>query len=41
MLSRKKMLEAEEVARKATYIEISLDPEFQNEFAESMMFPES
>jgi uncharacterized 2Fe-2S/4Fe-4S cluster protein (DUF4445 family) len=41
MLSREKMKEAEDSARRTNYIEISQDPDFQTEFAEAMIFPET
>ena len=41
IMSSVKIAEAEEIAEAVKYIEISQDPEFQDEFAMAMLFPES
>lgn len=40
LLSQKRKEKAEELAEKTKYVEVSLDPEFQMLFADSMVFPE-
>lgn len=39
LLNREKRLEAEEVARKVTYMELAVEPDFQKEFIEAMPIP--
>ncbi|MHC1586710.1 MAG: ASKHA domain-containing protein [Candidatus Hecatellaceae archaeon] len=39
LLNRKKREEAREIARTIKYIELSIDPDFQREFVEAMVFP--
>jgi uncharacterized 2Fe-2S/4Fe-4S cluster protein (DUF4445 family) len=39
LLNRDKRVEAEEIARKVDYLELTIDPDFQNEFMDAMAFP--
>lgn len=39
LLNRDKRVEAEEIARKVEYLELTIDPDFQNEFMDAMAFP--
>jgi len=39
LLNRDKRVEAEEIARKVEYLELTIDPDFQKEFMDAMAFP--
>jgi uncharacterized 2Fe-2S/4Fe-4S cluster protein (DUF4445 family) len=39
LLNRNKRLEAEEIAQKVEYIELTIEGDFQNEFMEAMQIP--
>jgi uncharacterized 2Fe-2S/4Fe-4S cluster protein (DUF4445 family) len=39
LLNRDKRAEAEEIARKVEYLELTIDPDFQKEFMDAMAFP--
>jgi uncharacterized 2Fe-2S/4Fe-4S cluster protein (DUF4445 family) len=39
LLNRDKRLEAEEIARRVEYLELTIEREFQDEFMHSMAFP--
>ncbi len=39
LLNREKRMEAEEIARKVTYMELAIEPDFQKEFIEAMTLP--
>jgi uncharacterized 2Fe-2S/4Fe-4S cluster protein (DUF4445 family) len=39
LLNRDKRLEADEMARKVEYVELTIEKEFQEEFLDSMYFP--
>jgi uncharacterized 2Fe-2S/4Fe-4S cluster protein (DUF4445 family) len=39
LLNRDKRVEADEIARKVEYLELTIDPDFQKEFMDAMAFP--
>ena len=40
LLSKKKMKEAEEISKRIRYLELANDPDFEQEFARALLFPE-
>ncbi len=41
VMSKSKMMEADKIAGAVEYVEVSQDPDFQDEFASSLIFPEA